>query len=86
MAALMYVGRVCALFAAGLLVYAVVEKAWGAVGVLGMVSLVGSAACGIASGVYLKRDAGAVGRLVLVAVGAIVLMPLGAALVAMQLR
>jgi hypothetical protein len=84
-AALLYLGRTCALFAAGLLVFAVVEQAWGAVGVVGMACLVGSAACGIATGVYLKRD-GEVGRLVLVAVGATVLMFLGAVLVAIQLR
>jgi hypothetical protein len=85
-AAVLYVGRVCAFFAAGLLLYAVVEKAWGVVGVLGMASLLGSVACGIASVGYLKRDAGLVGRLVLVGVGAIVLMFLGAALVGLQLR
>jgi hypothetical protein len=84
-AVLMYVGRTCAVFAAGLLLFAVIEQAWGAVGVLGMTSLVGSAACGIASHVYLKRD-GMVGRLVLVAVGAIALAVLGAILVAVQLR
>jgi hypothetical protein len=84
-AVLMYVGRVCAWFAALLLVFALVEQAWGAVGGLGMASLVGSAACGIASEVYLRRD-GSVGRLVLVAVGATVLMALGAVLVAIQLR
>jgi len=83
-AALLYLGRVCAVFAAGLLLFAVVEKAWGPGGALGMASLVGSVACGIASVVYLKREA--VGRLVLVSVGAIVLMFLGAVLVATQLR
>jgi hypothetical protein len=85
-AVLMYFGRVCAWFAAFLLVFAVVEGAWGAVGALGMASLVGSAGCGIATVVYLKRADGSAGGLVLASVGAIVLMVLGAALVALQLR
>jgi hypothetical protein len=84
-AALMYVGRVCALVAAGLLLVAVVQQAWGVAGAFGMASLAGSVACGIASGGYLKRESGTVGRLVLVAVGAIALMFLGAVLVATQL-
>jgi len=83
-AALLYVGRVCAVFAAGILLYAVVEEAWSSGGALGMASLVGSVACGSASVVYLKREA--VGRLVLASLGAIVLMFLGVVLVATQLR
>lgn len=86
LAALMWVGRVCALFGAGLLLYAIFEGAWGPAGVLGMANLAGSFTCGIVSSVYFRRDAGLIGRLVLVNVGAIVLMVLGAALVAVQLR
>jgi hypothetical protein len=84
-AALMYVGRVCALFGAGLLLYAVFEGAWGPAGVLGMANLAGSFTCGVVSSVSFRRDAGQVGRLVLVNIGAIVLLFLGAMLVATQL-
>lgn len=85
-AAVLYVGRVCALFAAGLLVFAVVKGAWGLAGVAGMACLVGSIACGLTSGAYLKRDDATVGRLVLVGAGATALMFLGVVLVALQLR
>lgn len=85
-AAVVYVGRVCSWFAGLLVLYVVVEGAWGVAGAFGVASSAGSIACGIGTSVFLKRDAGRIGRLVFSAVGAIVLMLLGAVLVGLQVR
>ncbi len=85
-AALLYVGRACSLFAAFLLVYMLVEQAWGVAGVASMVAAVGSIACGLTAGRVLRHDAGQVRHLVMVGAGAIVLLFAAAALLAVQMR
>lgn len=85
-AALLYVGIVSSVFAAIVVVYAVVEQAWGFAGVAGIVAAMGSMVCGLeAAGAAKKRGEFPVRRLALLSTGAIVLMFAGAILVVVQL-